>query len=305
MTTPEANSLSASYRNGILFMTLGTLIAPGMDAVAKHLGDSLSPLVITWGRFAFQSVLMLGLLMVSGGLRALYTHRFGLHVVRGALLATATLLFFWALQQLPLTECIAIFFVQPMILTLLSWWFLGETIGVHRKVAVVTGFIGALIIIQPGGAQFSFYYLLPLGAALFYAIYLAVTRAFARVDTPAVQQMASGLGGALFLSVLLGLAELFPNTWAWQQPTNVEWAWLFSIGLVAAVAHTLVVMGMSRAPASVLAPFGYSEIIAATLLGWWIFGDWPHALTWLGVLLIVAAGAYVAWRETQQRAVVT
>jgi drug/metabolite transporter (DMT)-like permease len=305
MTTPEASGLSASYRSGILFMTLGTLIAPGMDAVAKHLGDSLSPLVITWGRFAFQSVLMLGLLMVSGGLRALYTHRFGLHLVRGALLATATLLFFWALQQLPLAECIAIFFVQPMILTLLSWWFLGETVGVHRKLAVVTGFIGALIIIQPGGTQFSFFYLLPLGAALFYAIYLAVTRAFARVDTPAVQQMASGLGGTLFLSALLGIAELFPNTWAWQQPTNIEWAWLFSIGLVAAVAHTLVVMGMSRAPASVLAPFGYSEIIAATLLGWWIFGDWPHPLTWLGVLLIVAAGGYVAWRETQQRAVVT
>lgn len=289
-------------QSGILLMLAGTMIAPGMDAIAKFLGDALSPLMITWGRFAIQSIFMAVALIIGGGIASLKVNRASIHTIRGILLASATLCFFWALQHMPLTECMAIFFVQPMILTILSAVFLGESIGWHRRIAVVTGFIGALIIIRPGTASFSIFYLLPLLAALFYACYLAITRAYALADTPAVQQFASGLGGALFLSVLLLVAEVQPHSWAWQFPTGPQWAWLTAIGLIAAIAHTLVVMGMSRAPASVLAPFGYSEIIAATLLGWWIFGDWPGFLTWLGVLVIVASGVYVAWRESQPAA---
>ncbi len=299
----ENSVLNAKLQqNGILFMVAGTMIAPGMDAIAKFLGDVLSPLMITWGRFTIQSIIMATALLVTGGLASLKVNRAGIHTIRGILLACATLFFFWALQHMPLTECMAIFFVQPMILTLLSAVFLGESIGWHRRVAVITGFIGALIIIRPGTASFSIYYCLPLLAALFYACYLAITHAVAASDTPVVQQFATGLGGAVFLSVLLLFADIKPHDWAWQTPTSTQWAWLGAIGLIAAVAHTFVIMGMSRAPASVLAPFGYSEIIAATLLGWWIFGDWPSLMTWLGVVIIIASGVYVAWREAQTSA---
>lgn len=292
-------------------MVAGTMIAPGMDAIAKYLGDVLSPLMITWARFVIQALIMSIALLLIGGTSRLKVNRLSIHMLRGVLLATATLCFFWALQHMPLAECIAIFFVQPIILTLLSSIFLGESIGWHRRIAVLTGFIGAMIIIRPGTTSFSIYYCLPLLAAVFYASYLAVTRAHASIDTPAVQQMASGLGGALFLSVLMIGAELLPiaemtdNTpttpvWGWNTASAVQWGWLAGIGLIAAVAHMLVTMGMSRAPASVLAPFGYSEIIAATILGWWIFGDWPSSLTWFGVLIIIGSGVYVAWRETRQ-----
>ncbi len=296
------------------------MIAPGMDAIAKYLGDTLSPLMITWARFAFQALVMSMALMVIGGSDSqerggkrsghFKTNRLSIHLLRGVLLATATLCFFWALQQLPLADCIAIFFVQPIILTLLSSVFLGETIGWHRRIAVVTGFLGAMFIIRPGTASFSIYYFLPLIAAVFYACYLAVTRAYASEDTPAIQQMASGVGGALFLSLLIAIAELLPqaNTdtlapeWGWNSTEPAQWGWLFAIGVIAAVAHMLVVMGMSRTPASVLAPFGYSEILAATALGWWIFGDWPSFWTWVGVAIIFGSGVYVAWRETRQSA---
>lgn len=279
-------------------MVAGTMIAPGMDAIAKHLSDALSPLLITWGRFSLQILIMSSVLLLSGGLKSFKTNRMFIHWIRGAMLASATLCFFWALKHLPLTETIAIFFVQPIILTMLSALFLGETIGWHRRLAVVAGFIGALIVIRPGTASFSVYYSLPLAAAFFYAIYMAITRAHATVDTPAVQQMASGVGGAIFLSILL-LASHWANfDWRWASPTLNQWGWLFAIALIASIAHTLVVMGMSRAPASVLAPFGYSEIVAATLLGWWVFGDWPDALSWLGILIIILSGSYVAWRET-------
>lgn len=276
------------------------MIAPGMDAIAKYLADYLSPLMITWGRFAAQSILMIIALMITGGLSALRTNKPYIHMFRGVLLAMATLCFFWALKYMPLAECIAVFFVQPMILTGLSALFLGETIGWHRRLAVVAGFIGALIIIRPGTSSFTVYYLLPLVAAVFYASYLAVTRAYAASDSSAIQITASGVGGVLFLSALLLVSESYPSSWAWTQPTFEQWGWLICIGVIATLAHTLIIMGMSRAPASVLAPFGYSEIIAATLLGWLVFEDWPNATTWLGVLIIIASGSYVAWRETRQ-----
>jgi len=285
-------------------MVAGTFIAPGMDAIAKYLGDSLSPVMVTWGRFVFQSLLMAAGLMFIGGVKSLRANRFGLHMFRGVLLATATLCFFWALQHMPLAECIAIFFVQPMMLTLMAAWFLGEPIGWHRRLAVMMGFVGALIIIRPGADSFTIYYFLPLLAALFYASYLIVTRAHATEDTPAVQQFASGVGGAIFLSVLLVIAQGIPNAWTSPWPDASQWAWIAAIGLIASIAHLFVVMGMARAHASVLAPFGYSEIIAATLLGWWVFGDWPDNWTWFGVLIIVLSGLYVAWRETRASAAI-
>jgi len=298
--TESQVAVHKAHQSGIAFMVAGTMIAPGMDAIAKHLADALSPLLITWGRFSLQVLIMSCVLLLTGGLGSFKTNRTLIHWIRGALLATATLCFFWALQHLPLAETIAIFFVQPIILTALSAVFLGETIGWHRRLAVVVGFLGALLIIRPGTASFSIFYFLPLAAALFYAIYLAVTRAHATVDTPAVQQMASGVGGTIFLSLLLASAEWASLDWGWTSPSLTQWGWLFAIGLIASIAHSFVIMGMSRAPASVLAPFGYSEIIAATVLGWWIFGDWPDSLSWLGILIIMAAGIYVAWRETQQ-----
>ena len=298
MASPSESS--RLQQQGILFMVAGTMIAPGMDAIAKFLGESLSPLLITWGRFTVQSILLATALVVAGGFSALRSNRPYIHLLRGVLLATATLCFFWALNHMPLAECIAVFFVQPMILTVLSAVFLGETIGWHRRIAVVAGFIGALIIIRPGTSSFTLYYLLPLLAAVFYASYLTVTRAHATADNSAVQLMTSGVGGVLFLSVWLLLAEIYPNSWSWTQPTVPQWGWLVCIGIIAALAHALIIMGMSRAPASVLAPFGYSEIIAATLLGWLIFGDWPNASAWLGVLIIIGSGCYVAWRETLQ-----
>ena len=112
--------------------------------------------------------------------------------------------------------------------------------------------------------------------------------------------MAAGFGGFVFLSILLVRMENTPSAWAWTTPTLEHWILLACIGAIAALAHSLITMGMSRAPASVLAPFVYSEIIAATLLGWLIFGDWPLPSTWLGVFIIIGSGCYVAWRKTQQ-----
>ena len=281
-------------------MVTGTMIVPVMDAIAKFLGDSLSPLQITWGRFFFQFLMMGTALLVLQGPASLIPKRARIHALRGVLLATATTFFFFSLVHLPLADAIAIFFVQPMMLTLLSALFLRETIGWHRRIAVVIGFIGALLIIKPGSDSFTLAALLPFGAAAFYSSYIVVTRSVANIDHPMTMQFASGLAATIVLSCTLFAAHFLPeNAFAPTMPDATEWLWLALIGLIAAVGHLLVVMAINRAPASLLAPFGYTEIIAATALGWYIFGDWPDVISWLGIMKIVFSGMYVFVREEQ------
>lgn len=285
-------------RQGMLLMAIGTSVIPVMDAVAKHLGDVMSPIQITWGRFFFQALIMAFALLITAGPKALLPKEPAKHAVRGLLLGSATVCFFWSLRYLPLANAIAIFFIQPMILTLLSGLFLREYIGWHRRIAVVTGFVGALIIIQPGSDSFLLASLLPLCAAFLFASYLALTRAVANIDHPATMQFSSGVAATLALTIALFIANQWPDsTFAPSTPSVNEWMWLFVIGVIAAGGHLLVVMAMNRAPASALAPFGYIEIVAATLLGWWFFNDWPDRWTWLGITIIVASGVYVYYRE--------
>lgn len=283
-------------------MVSGTMIVPIMDAIAKILGDTISPLQVTWGRFFFQALIMgvavIALYGLGPGLCLLRPKRPVVHAMRGVLLAIATTFFFFSLLYLPLADSIAIFFVQPMLLTLLSAIFLGETIGWHRRAAVVIGFLGALLIIKPGSDAFTLAAVLPIFAALFFSGYLVVTRSVANVDHPLTMQFASGIGATIMLSVCLIPGSIIGSElWGVQQPNTIEWIYLAAIGLIAAVGHLLVVIAVNRAPTSVLAPFGYVEIIAATILGWLVFSDWPDAMSWVGITIIVCSGLYVFIRE--------
>lgn len=297
---PPADSVADNnIQSGMLLMLAGTMIVPGMDAIAKYLGNSVSALQITWGRFFFQSLLFgLILLFVDKRHRQLPANT-GAHALRGLLLAIATMLFFWSLNYLPLADAIAIFFIQPMILSLLAALFLGEQIGWPRRIAILCGFAGAMLIIRPGSASFSLYAFLPMLTALFFSCYLVLTRAYARGESPIAMQLYSGISAMVILTVALMIVEFrLPGLpMHWVNPSRTQWALLFGIGLIAAIGHLLIVMGMSRAPASVLAPLGYSEIVAATLLGWLVFGDWPDLWTISGIIIIVASGLYVFRRE--------
>ena len=276
------------------------IIVPIMDAIAKVLGDDMSPVQIVWGRFAFQFVFMGAAILLTLDASALRTTQPLVHIVRGILLAVATTFFFFSLQFLPLATAIAIFFVQPMILTLLSALLLGERIGWHRRIAVTTGFIGALIIIRPGSESFTLASLLPLAAATFFASYLALTRSVANVDHPLTMQFASAVAATVVVSLVLA-AGLIGNVSNFQPsvPSAYQLGLMATIGMIAAVGHLLVVIAINRAPTSLLAPFGYAEIVSATVLGYLVFNDWPDTYTWLGISVIVSSGLYVLVRERQ------
>lgn len=291
----------SNAETGMALMAVAMLLVPGLDAIAKTLTATLAPAQIAWGRFLFQTLTILPVLWFSG--RVIRTRRPLLHGARGLLLATALLLIIWAFQYLPLANAIAIFFVEPLILTLLSAAFLGERIGPRRLAAVVVGLIGALVVIRPNWAVFGWAAVLPLGAAVCFAGYLALTRHSGDAEHPLAMQLWAGVAATLGLTVVTaigdgtGIGPIDP-----VMPAPREWALLVALGAFSATTHVMLAFAFRFAQAGILAPFQYLEIISATLLGLLLFGDFPDAMTWAGTALIIAAGLYVFLRERREPA---
>jgi S-adenosylmethionine uptake transporter len=280
----------------MVLMLAAMLILPGIDAIAKWLSGAISSGQIAWSRFFFQTLLMLPLYLRTRG--PVLTPALPMHAMRGALIALATLLFFSALKYLPLADAISIFFVEPLILTLLSALFLAEPVGWRRMTAVAVGFAGSLLIIRPSFQALGLPALLPLGTALSFAVYLILTRKLALHEHPARMQFYAGLfGGLVMTAALVGGDALDIAVLSFVWPNREQWLLLASLGVIATTGHLLVVHAFQRGSAGLLAPFQYVEIIGATILGVIFFADFPDALTWTGVGIIVGSGMYIFHRE--------
>lgn len=299
MTT---NETPASIGRGIAIMVAAMLIVPGMDTMAKVLGRDMPGPEVAFARFIGQ-MLVSGLvgIAVGEGRRLIPPQPFG-HVLRGLFLAATSLMFFTALTMMPLTDALAIAFVEPMILTAVSPWLLGETVGPRRWAACCVGFLGTLIIIRPSFQHFGTTALLPLGAAVTFAGYHVMTRRLSGQGSLVAVQFITGLVGSVALGIGVAVAG-----WAGQldRPLVLPqgWAWVIfaGIGIMSFVTHGMIVKAFEFAPAAVLAPFGYLEIVSATALGFLVFGDFPDRPTWVGIALIVASGLYIVHRERVRR----
>lgn len=280
----------------MLLMILAMLILPGMDAIAKWLTASISAGQVVLCRFVFQTIFLLPFFW---SVRT--PMRLGdvpLHAARGGLMVVGTAVFFTALKYLPIADAIAIFFVAPLILTLLAAVFLGEKVGWRRLLAVIVGFSGALIVIRPNFEVFGWPAVLPLVSATTFSIYLIITRKLSRREEPIRMQFFSGVFGCLIATVAFGVgATMEWPVFAAVTPSQFQWLLLLALALISTVGHLLVVYAFQRGPAGLLAPFQYTEIISATLMGAVFFGDFPDALTWLGVGIITSSGLYVFHRE--------
>lgn len=280
----------------MVIMVAAMLLLPAIDALAKVLAATVPVGLIVWSRFAFQTALL-----APAALRRRDTSQRGLwrvHAARGTLLAATTLLFFAAVRVLPLADAISIFFVEPLILTLLSAILLGESIGWRRLSAVVVGFLGALIIVRPSYAIFGVNALLPLAAAFSFALYLILTRRIATREHPTTMQFHAGFYGFVVMSSGLAAGwafEIAALTPVW--PTPREGLLLALVGVAATIGHQMVVHAFRRAEAGILAPFQYLEIVGATTYGYILFGDFPDPITWLGIAIIIGSGIYVFHRE--------
>ncbi|MGV3553024.1 DMT family transporter [Rhizobium sp.] len=301
-SVPEHQNLA----KGLAIMAFAMMILPCMDAIAKFMStfQAMSPAQVTFYRFFFQMVLTLPLLLTVAGAGAFRVKRPWMNLLRGVLHAAATLLFFTAVKYMPLADVFAIYFVEPFMLTALSALFLGEKVGWRRWLAIVIGFGGAMIVIQPSFAIFGVMSLLPVACAFLFALYLFMNRAIGDDDDPLAMQTVSGLGGTIFMAAALlvgnGLGQAdfavsLPDSW-------FSLGLLLILGGLSAYGHLLVLRAFRLAPVSILAPFQYFEIISATILGFMLFGDFPTPSKWLGVAIIVGSGLYIIWRERKVRA---
>jgi len=205
MSVASAAPTQQNPLQGMTIMASAMIILPTMDAIAKYMAsfEGMSPGQVTFYRFFFQIVCMLPLLVTVSGRAAFSAKRPWLNLLRGALHGAASLLFFAAVKYMPLADVFAIYFVEPFMLAALSALFLGDRVGWRRWLAIVVGFGGAMIVIQPSFEIFGLKALLPVACAFLFALYLFMNRAVGEADSPLTMQIMAGVGGTLFMTFAL------------------------------------------------------------------------------------------------------
>ncbi|GJD29180.1 Riboflavin transporter [Methylobacterium adhaesivum] len=291
MTDQEA----ARRRAGIALMC-GTLVFFAcLDASAKSLARlGVDPLLTTFMRYAVSVVaisLAINPVTSPGVMR---TNRLWLQILRSLLLFGSTALNFLALRYLQLAETLSIQFAAPLAVALLAGPVLGEWTTPRRLAAIGVGFLGVLVIVRPGVGPVQPAVLLSLGNMLCYALYILATRRLASIDSTATTMVYSGLAGLALMTPLL--------PWIWTAPPGwLAWALLVGVGLFGTFGHWLLVLAHARAPANVLAPFIYTQLLWSVLLGYLVFGDVPNRWTLLGASIVVGSGLYLLAQDRRTR----
>jgi len=285
-----AAATSRNRRFGIA-MICGTAVCYSfLDVTGKWLVLALPVLQVVWLRFLVHALLGVCVLLPVHGVRLFRVHHLRLQLLRGGMLATMTGLNFWALQYLQLDVTGAIQFSVPIVVALASAQWLGERLDRRRWLAILTGFGGVLLIVQPGSQAFHPAMLLSIGNALLYAGFNILTRHLAATELPAATQLLSAIIATLLLTPF-GIAT-------WQTPQNgLTWVLVLSLGVFGGAGHFLAAQAHRYASAAVLSPFMYQQILYFALGGWLVFGHVPSALVAAGVALIVGSGLYLLLRE--------
>ena len=289
----------ARPNTGMICMIVAMLLLPIGDTFAKLISETLNPVGVTLCRILAQALF---LVPVAYMLR---------HRLRGAMfspvVALSGLLLILSLTSLisafavmPITTALAIFFVEPLILTILAAFFLGETAGPRRLAAVGVGLIGALIVIRPGFDVYGWATLLPLISALAYALNMIVLKKATVTRSGLTVQCGTTIYAGLGLIVLsAGLSATDMSGFLPARGDAATWVLILCAGGVAGASFVLIAEAYRSADATALAPFQYLEIVTATALGFLVFGDFPDPLTWVGVAIILGSGIYIFHREGQ------
>ncbi len=261
-----------------------------MNGTAKYLTQSYPVIQVLWGRFFFAMVVTLLSMHGPNFFGRLRTRRPALQFVRSCLMLGCTLMFITALSLMPLAEVEALNFTAPLFVTALSLPLLGEKVDLKRWLAVLAGFAGVVVIVRPGAGVMSWAAILPVCVALGYALYQITTRHIGNSDAALTSLFHAGILGTV------GFSAVVP--FYWQTPSLIDWLLFVAIGALGAGSHLLMIKALTLAPASVLQPFGYIELVWAVAIGWIVFGAIPDAYTFLGAAIIVASGLYVLTRQS-------
>jgi len=300
--SPTTGAVDQNPIAAIFLMSSAMLLLPVMDITAKYLSAELPTMEITFGRFFFQLLISLGIAMLTGRITRLRGQQPVVNYLRGVLLGTASLCFFTAVKYMSVATAISIFFIEPMVLTVLAAVLLKEHVGPRRIGAILVGLLGAIIVLRPTLAEIGLVSLLPVVTAVLFSFYLIINRLYPVRDDLLTIQFSAGLSGSL----LLGLGLLIGGFTGiegmeFQMPDQRQFGLLALIGLISFAGHGLVVSAFQRGSASLLAPLQYLEIVSATLFGYLVFANFPDGPTWIGMSLIIASGLYITHRERKLR----
>lgn len=290
LEAPRPRSAARDRLVGIALIAGALVCFSCLDAIAKWLGGELHPLQVTWARYTASVLIVFAFINPWTHPGVLATKRPWLQSVRSLLLLGSTAFNFFALQHLQLAETMSIMFMAPFLVALISVPLLGEWIGRRRLLVICVGFLGVLIVLRPGLGGLPVAAVLSVLGAFCYAVYSITTRMLAASDSTETTMVYSGLAGTLALTPVLGLF--------WTPPASAAtWLLMALMGGFAALGHWLLIKAHRLAPAAILAPFIYSQIVWMVLLGWLVFGQLPDRWTFIGGAIVVACGVYLILHE--------
>jgi drug/metabolite transporter (DMT)-like permease len=279
---------------GIGLVSITYVLFTLLDGSAKWLVGSVPVIVVVWLRFAMHVVVASIVLFPLRGASLVKTGHLRWHALRALMFVAMTGINFWALQYLQLAVTSSIYFVVPIIIALLAAPLLGEKLDRGRWAAILAGFAGVLVIVRPWSAEFHPAMLASIVNAVLYALFNLMTRRLAAYDSPETIQFLPAVGAAIVLAPF-ALA-------AWQSPAGwLEWGVLCLLGVCGGLGHYLLALAHRYAPATVLAPFLYQQVIYMAILGYLVFGDVPAPAVWIGAAIVVASGLYLFARERARR----
>ena len=276
---------------GIWLMIATTLVFAAQDGISRHLGSTYNVTMVVMIRFWFFAVFVMALAArSSGGIRAAARSAYPWHqLARGVILVAEIAVMMVGFVKLGLIEAHAVFASYPLLIAALSGPVLGEKVGWRRWTAILVGFLGILIILQPGGGVFSPWALVPLLAAAMFALYGLLTRFVARKDSTTVSFFWTGVVGAVAMTPF-GLAH-------WEPMSPGDWVWMATLCCSAALGHWLLIRAFAVAEASAIQPFAYLQLVWASGIGLLVFGETLRINVAVGAGIVVAAGVFTLWRQ--------
>ena len=268
------------------------MLLPLMDGIAKFLSQEIHFLQVVWGRYFFMAVFSILITSLFFKKHLIFPKLIKIQILRSSFLFLSTIFFFYAISVISMAEAITLSFISPIIATILSFVILKENVGPRRWIAVLAGFVGVLFVIRPGFNEINLASLAAVGAGICYAFYLISTRKLSATDNPLMTLIFTGFTGCIVISLIV--------PFFWTSLSLSQWVLLISLAAIGTMAHFLIILSLSYAEASKLAPLGYSEIIMNVIIGYYFFGDFPDQWIWLGLIIIVASGIYISLRETKK-----
>lgn len=293
MSLPVSATVAArSNGQAISVICIGIFCLVINDAMAKWLTAYYSPLQIIFMRNLLAMPMILVMVLCIGGRSLLRTHHLRTHALRGLLLVGGAYTFFLGLKFLPLAEATSLVFAAPIFITALSVPLLGEQVGWRRWAAVIVGFVGVLIIVRPGAAAFQPASLVVVVTAVLYALIMISARRIDQRESVWTLMLYVVLFPLLFSGLAVPLV--------WQAPQLSHLPQIFGMAVFGTLGMTLISQAFRLAPAAIVAPFDYTALIWASLLGWLVWGEIPGVWTYAGAAVIIASGIYIVIRETRQ-----